>query len=166
MGKAAVELMLFLMDEAFATNREHSLLANLRTVKDDEWRWTPADGGRSIFEIVQHVGECKYAYDNHAFGDRSMRWIEADSIPSISPDDTPADIIDWLTNGQDLLREHVAALDDDELLKPRMANWGQEHETRWLLSVLIEHDLYHSGEINHVRALIQGNDTWAWPSNR
>ena len=33
-------------------------------------------------------------------------------------------------------------------------------ETRWLISAMIEHDLYHSGEINHVRALLQGNDAW------
>jgi len=27
-----------------------------------------------------------------------------------------------------------------------------------MISVLIKHDLYHAGEINHLRALKQGND--------
>jgi len=35
-------------------------------------------------------------------------------------------------------------------------------ETRWLIAVTIEHDLYHAGEINHLRALKHGDDRWAW----
>jgi hypothetical protein len=27
---------------------------------------------------------------------------------------------------------------------------------------MIQHDLYHAGEINHIRALRQRNDRWAW----
>ena len=28
--------------------------------------------------------------------------------------------------------------------------------------ILMRHDLYHAGEINHLRALAQDNDAWAW----
>ena len=31
-----------------------------------------------------------------------------------------------------------------------------------ILHVLMRHDLYHAGEINHLRALAQDNDAWAW----
>ena len=48
------------------------------------------------------------------------------------------------------------------MLALRKANWGSEYETRWLMATIIEHDLYHAGEINHIRALAQGDD--AWPS--
>jgi hypothetical protein len=34
------------------------------------------------------------------------------------------------------------------------------HETRWFIVTMIEHNLYHAGEINHIRALSQGNDNW------
>ena len=27
---------------------------------------------------------------------------------------------------------------------------------------MIDHDLYHAGEINHIRTVRQGNDRWAW----
>jgi hypothetical protein len=27
---------------------------------------------------------------------------------------------------------------------------------------MIEHDLYHGGEINHIRSQHQQNDRWAW----
>ena len=64
------------------------------------------------------------------------------------------------------LRQHlsptkvnIAALKDDaELTRQRGAPWGDVRETRWLITTMIEHDLYHAGEINHLRALRQGND--------
>ena len=31
-----------------------------------------------------------------------------------------------------------------------------------ILHVLTRYDLYHAGEINHLRALAQDNDAWAW----
>ena len=50
---------------------------------------------------------------------------------------------------------------DAELLRRRKTNWGELAETRWIVSVMIEHDLYHAGEINHIRALRQLDDRWA-----
>lgn len=54
----------------------------------------------------------------------------------------------------------MAALDDGELLRPRRTNWGELKETRWIIGVMIAHDLYHAGEINHLRSLRQGDDRW------
>jgi hypothetical protein len=164
MSRAALEQLLYLMDEAFnAEGHEHSLLANVRSLKADDWHWVPDGGGRPIFQIVAHVGLCKYVYDNHAFGDGTMQWDRPVSLPGIRADASSDEVIAWLREGQRLLRGSVAALaSDEELLKMRPSNWGQEYETRWLISVMIEHDLYHAGEINHIRALRQGNDRWEW----
>ncbi|MEX0786519.1 MAG: DinB family protein [Dehalococcoidia bacterium] len=166
MTSPGVEQVLYLLDQAFEGNDEHSLLANLRSVAGNDWLWTPPGGDRSVFDIVQHTGDCKYVYQSHAFGDGSMRWDAPGSTPTIERETPRADVTAWLVEGQRRLRESVAALTDDaELTKPRLANWGQEYETRWLISVMIEHDLYHAGEINHLRALRQGNDRWAWLSD-
>ena len=163
MANTAVQQMLFLMDEAFEGHGEHALLNNLRSVQEDDWHWVPPNGGRSIFDIVQHVGEARYAYENHAFGDATMRWDRPGTIPSIESDATAPEIIAWLKEGQRVLKESVQALmDDEELLRPRKANWGQEYETRWLINVMIQHDVYHAGEINHIRALRQKSDRWPW----
>ena len=56
------------------------------------------------------------------------------------------------------------ALDNGELLRPRMTNWGELKETRWIIATLIEHDLYHAGEINHIRSLRRQQDRWAYDS--
>ena len=164
MARAAIEQLIYLLHEAFEGNGEHSLLANLRNLPNDDLRWVPESGNRFAFEILEHVGECKYVYENHAFGDGSMRWDRPGSIPSVGTEATKDEIIAWLRAGQRRLKESLAALDDDsELLARRRANWGQAYETRWLISVMIEHDLYHGGEINHIRALRQRNDAWAHP---
>jgi hypothetical protein len=37
---------------------------------------------------------------------------------------------------------------------------GGQLPTRQIISIMIEHDLYHAGEINHLRALMQETDYW------
>ena len=74
MPKFVVEALLYLLDDAFEGNEEHSLLGNLATVHDDDWLWTPAGGSRSIRDLVAHAGTAKYVYDNQAFGDATLFW--------------------------------------------------------------------------------------------
>jgi uncharacterized damage-inducible protein DinB len=163
MTRIAVEQLLYLIDEAFqGSDHEQDLLSNLRHVRQEDWLWVPPGGARSIATIVGHVGTCKYAYDNHMFGDATMTWDD----PLVQPQDLPsrdiAGTIEWLRESHRRLRSHVAALDDGGLLERRRRPEGGKKETRWLMSVLIQHDMYHAGEINHIRALLQGNDAWAW----
>ncbi len=163
MGRTCIEQLLYLMDEAFEGNKEHALLGSLSSLQGEDWLWLPAGGGRSTFDIVRHVGECKYVYDNHAFGDATMRWDKPGSVPTVDRPAPTAEVIDWLREGQRRLKHSVASLgDDNELLRPRHASWGESYETRWLINVMIQHDLYHGGEVNHIRALRQGNDRWPW----
>ena len=171
MSRTAVEQLLHLMDRAFEgvgdspADVGHSFIANLRSVGEDDWLWTPPGGDRSIFDIVRHVGECYYVYDNHAFGDASMRWDRLGTVPSVDHEAPRGVVLDWLREGRRRFREHVAALSDDDLSQPSRVNWGEMKELRWIIAVMIEHDLYHAGEINHIRALRQGNDRWAWEAS-
>jgi hypothetical protein len=68
----------------------------------------------------------------------------------------------WLREVHESLMAHVRGLTDDELTHPRLANWGEEKETRWLLSTLLQHDVYHAGEINRMRSVLAGEDRWQW----
>ena len=63
MTAPAVDLLLYLLDEAFAGDGWHSLLSNLRDTTPAEWRWTPPGGRRSICDVVRHVGGCKFMYE-------------------------------------------------------------------------------------------------------
>jgi hypothetical protein len=161
MGRAAIDQLLYLLAEAFEGSREHSLLANLKSCSRDDWRWRATGGERTILQIVRHVGECKFVYGNHAFGDQSMRWDTPGTIPTISEGADPGAWVEWLGWGHAALISSVGSLEDDEeLLQLRPANWGMEYQTRWLINVMVQHDIYHAGEINHIRALKQGNDSW------
>jgi DinB superfamily len=152
----AVSQLLFLLDEAFEGQKWHSLLNNLRSVTPDDWTWVPPGGRRSIRDIVMHIGGAKLMYHNLAFGDASLNWDD----PVIEDRDAVANIpsaIEWLRHGHEQLRHSIAALADDELELPRKTHLGLK-ETRWIISVLITHDLYHAGEINHIRCLRQQDD--------
>lgn len=168
MNNKQVQLLLYLLDEAFGSwssnqNREkQSFLSNLRTVKRRDWLWVPKGGNRSICDITLHVGSCKYMYDNYAFGDQKLKWDDSLVSPWQATKPTIKETVKWLENGQKILKDHVSKLSDNDLPKPRKANWGEMKETRWLIKVLIEHDLYHAGEINHVRSINQKDDIWAY----
>lgn len=69
---------------------------------------------------------------------------------------------DWLRRVHAELMAHVQALSDKALTERRWANWGEQRETRWLISMLLQHDTYHAGEINRMRALLAKEDRWNW----
>lgn len=172
MARVAVEQLLYLMDEAFDGEDEEDLLGNLGSITEADWAVIPPGGARSIRHIVGHVGACKYMYDNHAFGDGRLTWDDPAGDLGVSMEDLqsrtvdpepPMDtVVEWLREGHRRLREHIAAMDDSELFAPRRQPEGEMRETRWIIANMIRHDGYHAGEINHIRALSEANDLWAW----
>jgi uncharacterized damage-inducible protein DinB len=114
--------------------------------------WRPPGGERSIAAIVGHVAWAKFMYADVGFGDGKL---DGPSLrpASTGPRPTIAEVIGWLRDGQRTFRACVERLTDGDLLTPRRTNWGEMKETRWLIAVMIEHDIYHAGEINHIRAL-------------
>lgn len=165
MSRAAVDQLLYLMDEAFdSSDHEHSLMANLRSVAQDDWAWLPENAERSIAAIAGHVGACKLMYDDYAFGEGTLQWDDrrVSGRQKTTPDMTR--VLRWIESAHETLRWHVSHLGDADLMRPAMTNWGEEKPLRWIISVMIQHDLYHAGEINRMRAIRQGNDRWAWLS--
>jgi len=164
----AVRECIYLLDEAFRgkgieeSNETQSMLGNLGTVDDESWRAVPLTGKRTIESVVLHVGSCKIMYDEYAFGEQRLTWDDPNLIPWAEGEAPREDAIAWLGDTHERLMQHVRELDDDDLSRPRRANWGEDRETRWLLSTLLQHDAYHAGEINHIRALVSSDDTWRW----
>jgi hypothetical protein len=155
MSRLGIEQYVFMLDQAFeAPDGWHSLLRNIEPVRGDDWDWVAPGGKRTIRQIAGHCGAI-YMWENHVFGDGSMKW---DTIPGPADIRVPS-ILDWVRAGVAKFRAGIEALaDDDELVRPRRAPQGMMMETRWCISIMIQHLLYHSGEINYLRALKQGND--------
>jgi uncharacterized damage-inducible protein DinB len=163
-----VGLLVYLMDEAFTgvgieeSNESQSLLPNLATVDAAMWRARPLGTSRSIESITLHVGSCKVMYADYAFGSATLTWGSSEVQPWPDGEAPMSDTLVWLRDTHARLMVHVTSLADADLKVPRLTNWGEQRETRWLLSALLEHDTYHAGEINHLRSLMAGDDRWRW----
>lgn len=164
----AVEELVFILEDAFGgkgivqTGESQSMLGNLATVSEDRWRAIPQGGERTVASIVLHVGGCLVMYDEYAFGSGRRQWDDPGLVPWSRESAPMAEAIDWMTTTHRRFVDHVAALRDDDLGEPRLANWGEAVPTRWLISAIATHSAYHAGEINHVRSLLRRDDAWMW----
>jgi uncharacterized damage-inducible protein DinB len=161
---SAIDLLAWLIEEAYQGDPSHSLLANLHDLGDEEWTALPSGAGRSVADILEHVGWCKWMYEDYAFGTASLR---GDQPPLIPPGGVrsrpPGELLRWLDEGHRRWLDAVRALNDDsELERERLTNWGERLPARIIIRIMIAHDLYHAGEINHLRAVLNGTDRWAY----
>lgn len=148
-----------LEEHGFGWDHWHSILWNLHNVEPEQWTQLPPGGGRTIRELVEHLGGTFLVYADRTFGDGSREWGDR-IIDGMGPGETPEETITWLRRAHTYLKSRIGALSDDELGVIRKAPWGEEFETRRIIELMIQHPIYHTGEINHIRALLQGNDDW------
>ncbi|HEX3049757.1 MAG TPA: DinB family protein [Aggregatilineaceae bacterium] len=153
----AVTTLACLSNNAFDGRMLFSLLANLKDLRDEDWETIPAGGERSIVDIVDHVGSAKWMYQDHAFGAGTISHEES-FIAGQKRSHT--ELIDWLLEGHRCWIDSLSALTDDQLDGERLLPWGETMPLRTIIHIVIAHDTYHAGEINHLRALLQGNDHW------
>lgn len=163
-SRITIDTLVRLTEEAFDGDPSHSLLANLRELREEDWTATPAGSGRSIADILEHVGWAKWMYEDYAFGSASMRGDQPPLIPEGGARSRPrSELLTWLTEGHRRWLASVRALaDDSQLDRERLTNWGDRLPTRDIIRILIAHDFYHAGEINHLRALLQSTDRWPY----
>ena len=163
MARPKIELLLDLMDRAFSGN-EHALLDNLATVQAESWSKVPYGGKRSIREITLHVGLFKHMYANHGFMDGDLDYSDEPATPAPERLASVDDAVEWLREAHEYLTGCIRELSDDgELDVLRKAHWGGLVPTYHIVVTMLEHDLYHAGEINRARALLQDDDAWFVP---
>lgn len=163
-SRTVIDTLAWLIEEAFEGDPSHSLLANLHDLQEEDWTATVAESGRSIADIVEHVGWSKWMYEDYAFGSASMRGDQPPLVPEGGARARPPlELLAWLQEGHRRWLAAVRALNDDsELDRERLTNWGERLPTRVIIRIMIAHDLYHAGEINHLRALLQSTDRWPY----
>ncbi|MEO8456241.1 MAG: DinB family protein [Chloroflexota bacterium] len=164
MSRNEVEVLVELLDSAFQrpipdnwSDGWHSLLSNLRSVREEDWDWLPADGVRTIRDLASHCGRTMRVYAYYGFDAPEMHWGEENPPAAIRA--TKELLTPWLVESYETLRDTVAKFNDDQLDDPR-ETWdeGDFRPRRWFVTTMIDHLLYHAGEINHIRALAQKND--------
>jgi uncharacterized damage-inducible protein DinB len=149
-------MLAWVSEESFQGHDPQSLLANIHDLRDEDWTTPPPAGERTIADILEHVAWSKWTYADYAFGAAIPR-------PRSGRTRTNAEILAWLNEGHQHWLAGIRALDDDaELDRERLVFWGAHLPTRAIIRILIAHDLYHAGEINHLRALLQGTDRWQY----
>ena len=160
----SLDTLCWLIEDAFTGDLSQSLMRNLTNIRENDWTALPPGGGRSIAEILEHVGWSKWMYEDYAFGTASLRGDQPPLIPEGGARSRPqAELIEWLKQGHYKWLASVRALpDDNELEVERLTNWGELLPTRTIIRIMIGHDYYHAGEINHLRALLQGTDHWEY----
>ena len=160
MPKQRINELLALMDRAFESH-EHSLIVNLKSVRDESWEALPENAVRSIRKITAHVGLFKFIYANHAFRGADMDYDDPPATPGPERLKSPAAAMEWLREAHAYLTDCIRELQaDEELDVPRKAHWSEFLPTYDLIVIMLEHDLYHAGEINRTRALLQDDDKW------
>jgi uncharacterized damage-inducible protein DinB len=163
-SRIAIDTLVWLIGDAFEGDPDHSLLGSLRDLPEADWTALPAGGGRAIGDILEHVAWSKWMYEDYAFGPGTLRGDQPPVIPESGARARPREeLLAWLAEGHQRWLAAVRALPDDaELDRPRPTNWGDMLATRILIRILIAHDMYHAGEINHIRALLHGTDRWPY----
>ena len=81
-------------------------------------------------------------------------------MDGIEPGETAEEVERWLRLAHGKPGTSIASLTDAQLSEVRKAPWGDEYEIRRLIELQIQTSFYHIGEINHIRALLQGNNDW------
>lgn len=159
-----IDTLGWLIDDAFTGDLAQSLMKNLSDIREQDWTAVPPGGGRSIADILEHVGWCKWMYEDYAFGKADLQGDRPPLIPEIGARSRPhEELLTWLKEGHAKWLDSVRGLEDDrELERDRLTNWGEWLKTRTIIRIMIGHDYYHAGEINHLRALLQGNDHWEY----
>jgi len=146
-------------EAGFGFDEWHSVTRNLAAVEARDWDAVPPGGERTIHELVVHIGGGYLMYANYAFGDGSRQPGDK-TIQGRGPGSSKEDAIAWLRDAYRQFRDSVARLTDEDLGQPRSLPWGERVETRRIIEIMLQHAIYHAGEINHLRALHQGNDAW------
>src|SRR5688500_20383492 len=80
-SRTALDTLVWLIHDAFEGDPDQSLLANLRDLSEKDWTALPVGGGRSIADILEHVGWAKWMYEDYAFGSASLRGDQPPLVP-------------------------------------------------------------------------------------
>ena len=156
MSRAVLDFLAWQLDQSFEGKPEHSLMANLSSVTNDTLDQLPPGGGRTLRDLIVHCASVKRMHVDHAFGEGELTWWTTWNGEGALEDANLERLTSWLRDAHAEAQEAVAKLgSDEELFAQRNTHWGEGCETRLLIDAILIHDIYHAGEINHLRGLLK-----------
>ncbi|MGE0601080.1 MAG: DinB family protein [Dehalococcoidia bacterium] len=158
MTDVAIEQYAYVLKRAFDES-EHSFVRNLQSTSPEHWTAIVAGQpfGRSIGYIAWHTVAAKHLYWDHAFGDRKLTGNYT-GLGLTGRHRTLPEVIAYGRKWHEAWLHSLDPLTADDLESPTTAHWGEVVPMRRVIAAMIEHDLYHAGEINHLRAQLERND--------
>ncbi|MCH8275108.1 MAG: DinB family protein [Armatimonadetes bacterium] len=149
-----VELLLALQKRAFEKSHWHSLIGALKDLNERLFCWKPETHAGfewmegSIRDIVFHVTGDKLVQASQAFGDGSVTW---ESMTDLIRKTGVESMVEDLRAAHDRLIEALER-QTEESLDQKVRTWGGKRMTaQEFFLMLIEHDLYHAGQIRYIR---------------
>jgi len=155
-ANGAVQVLLDLLDEAFATRSWHgtNLRGSIRGLDPVLAAWRPGPGRHSIRELVVHAAYWKYAVWRRVAGQKrgsfaleGSNWFPRPDAPD--PKGWAADVA-LLGAEHERLRALVAQLSPADL---RRVPKGGQFTVAGLVRGAAAHDLYHAGQIQLLKKL-------------
>lgn len=163
-ARTLVEHLKAQLERAYKGSRWHSLRSALTGITPEEATWTPpAYAGfpwmkGSIVEIVFHVGGDSLYQLDHALGKRELTWEALQERFEREGGNLEA-ALRLAEEGYTALRKALDSLTDEDLRReyPTPEGKGQKKRTlQEFFELMIEHHLYHAGQIVYARCLYEG----------
>ncbi|MFQ6097291.1 MAG: DinB family protein [Armatimonadota bacterium] len=127
------------------------LLQHTEGLTEEQATQSPHPNVKSIWECVMHVAWCKRHHADHAFGTHTV--FDWDAREQVCP--TFADARRLLQDAHGEVFKHLCALQDDRELQRTVKNpEGEQVRLRQVLQTLINHDLYHLGQLVLMRQML------------
>ena len=159
MTRTAIPHLEALLNRSFDGDNTQSLLGNLEDVQPDDWDWLPDGAERTIRDIFEHAAVAKHIYTAFLFSDARPSWQEIHAQCNARAGSDTAVLIDWAREGHAAFMAGMTTLQDEDLDTITTKWHGATDTTAEVIAVMIQHDCYHAGEINHLRAVHQRRDS-------
>jgi Protein of unknown function (DUF664) len=138
---------------------------NVRSLTIDEALFT-GDGYRSILGVLKHMGGWVHVYWSYAFEPAPKHWHDTswprdlrDSIDKSA--EYLSEVIAWVDKGLHAWDEALAAVEDDDLDRPRPLHWGETAPLREVVTMVDHEVMYHTGELNMLLSIARG-EAWEY----
>jgi len=156
-----VDCLLARLDEAYEGSPGHAFKSVVQGLSEDEAAWTPQgyrhpwglDG--SSLAIIIHLGTVSVMMHDRIFG--SGQLSREDVLARFEADGADlAAALRLAETGYRALRGELDALCDDELNRTCAFSKGWTMTLEQFFARMVEHHLYHAGQLQYVRTLNGG----------